>query len=290
MDLWDITKLLARRWMIFVPLLVVCGAVAALATARVNPSYVATSYVQLVPPTIGQVQPGQANAFDRNPWAGLGLQALGNASIVTVTDASVAKELYDNGYSDSYTVLLSPSSPLITFEVVGDSAAQANGTTEQLITRFSRTVSTLQTAYGVKQADMITSYRLDVGTNVKESSSTIKRAAVVFAGVGFLLSIGLTIAIDALLRRRQRRRASAAVVPAITPVIVPQWDIEPGAGQPSDDASAKASGPDDGEDDASRWDDEPQELPKTGSGQAPDVERDADATIVLPGLSDRVRG
>lgn len=220
MDFWDITKLLFRRWLIALPLLGICGALAMIAIVHVKPDYVATSYVQLVPPVTGETQPGQPSVDQRNPWIGLGLQTIGNAAIVTVTDSSLADQLKASGYSDSYTVTMGQSSPLITFEVIGNTPAQANRTTVELIDRFDGSLTSLQATYGVKQADMITGHRLDVGTNIKESNSKVKRAAVAVIGAGFLFTIAGTVGIDAWLRRRRRKRESQQPVAVPAPVEV----------------------------------------------------------------------
>jgi capsular polysaccharide biosynthesis protein len=216
-DFWDITKLLVRRWMIVLPMVVLSGALAVVAMSHVKPDYVGTAYVQLVPPVTGATKPGEATADQRNPWIGLGLQTIGNAAIVTLTDVSVAEELHAKGYSGAYTVTMAQSSPLITFEIVGDSPDQAKRTAEQLISRFDNSVASLQTSYGVSKADSISSHRLDEGTNVKKSTSKVKRALVAVAGAGLLLTIAVTVGVDAWLRRRQRRLAGTEPVAAASP-------------------------------------------------------------------------
>ncbi|MBX6722903.1 MAG: hypothetical protein IRY92_06685, partial [Dactylosporangium sp.] len=209
MDFWDITKLLVRRWMIVLPLLVLSGALAVAAMSRVKPDYVATAYVQLVPPVAGEAKPGAPTVDQRNPWISLGLQTIGNAGIVSVTDVSVADQLKAAGLSDSYTVTMTQTSPLITFEIVGSSPEQARQTADQLIDRFNRSVANLQASSGVKTSDAITSHRIDVGTNIKKSTSKVKRALVAVAGAGLLISMGGTVGIDAWLRRRPRRPGGA---------------------------------------------------------------------------------
>jgi capsular polysaccharide biosynthesis protein len=216
-DFWDLTKLLARRWIIVLPMLVLSGALAVTAMSHVKPDYVATAYVQLVPPTAGGTKPGQATVDQRNPWIGLGLQTIGNAAIVTVTDVSVADQLHASGLSNSYTVTMAQTSPLITFEIVGSSAAQARRTADRLIDHFNMGVANLQTSSGVAEGDSIRTHRIDAGTNIKKSTSKVKRALVAVAGAGLLLTVATTVAIDAWLRRRQRRRAGADRVSAQTP-------------------------------------------------------------------------
>ena len=221
MDFWDITKLLARRWMVVLPLLVVAVALTALTVSNVKPDYTATAYVQLVPPVTGATQPGQPTADQSNPWLGLGVQTLGNAGIVTVTDPGVADQLHAAGYSDSYTLTMDESSPLITFEVVGQSPEQAKRTTEQLIDRFDRSVATLQATYGVPQGFSIVTHRLDASTSVKKSTGKVKRALVAAGGAQLLLIIAAAVGIDAWLRRRHRRREQGqeATQPLATEVV-----------------------------------------------------------------------
>ena len=215
MDFWDLTKLLVRRWKIVSPMFVLSAALAVLTITQVRPDYVATAYVQLVPPVVAGAEPGGTTADQRNPWIGLGLETIGNAAIVTVTDRSVQKQMKALGYSDSYTLTMGSTSPMVSFEIIGKSEAQARGTAEQLVERFSRSVANLQSAYSVVPSDAISTRRLDLGTNVEQSNSKVKRAFIAVVGAGLLLSAAGTVAIDAWLRRRQRRRTAvdAAALP-----------------------------------------------------------------------------
>ena len=49
MDLWDLTRLLLRRWYFAVPMLLASVAVVVLAAKTVSPDYKSTGYVQLIP-------------------------------------------------------------------------------------------------------------------------------------------------------------------------------------------------------------------------------------------------
>lgn len=240
MDFWDLTKLLARRWVIVLPMLAVSGLLAMLTIGQVKPDYVATAYVQLVPPVLDATKPNQATPDQRNPWLGLGLQTIGNAAVVTVQDKSVVDQLKAAGLTDTFTLTMAQSSPLVTFEVVGKTAQQARQTAEQLVARFTQSVSTLQSAYGVSPADSITARRLDLGTNVVKSSSKVKRAFVAVVGAGILMTAGLTVGLDAWLRRRQRRREEApgaAGAPTLPAAPVSSWNL------PATSASGVATRP-----------------------------------------------
>ena len=88
-----------------------------------------------------------------------------------------------------------------------------------------------QVQFGVAPQDMITTLALDRGDKVDVVTSTRTRVLVVVAGVGLMVSVAGTIAIDALVRRRQRRRdfdASeemlGAKVPRQTTVDAVSWN------------------------------------------------------------------
>jgi hypothetical protein len=211
-DFWDLTKLLFRRWYVSVPLFLVAAGATLFVASRVEPDYVATSYVQLVPPAITPKAVDDTKASARNPWLDLGLASLTKAGMISVQDQKVVKQLHDAGFSDDFTATQDPQLPIVTFEVIGDDEAQATLTSERLIKHFSDTVGTLQKDYGAPRDQMITARRLDLGDNIEESTSKVKRALIAVAGVGALLAAALTVAADALLRRRSRKRAAA--VPA----------------------------------------------------------------------------
>jgi hypothetical protein len=247
-DFWDLTKLLVRRWMFAVPMVVLSAVLTVLTVGHLKPDYVSTAYVSLVPPVMGATKPGQATPDQRNPWLSQGLMTLGNAAIITVLDQTVVKELEASGYSTSYTVTMGSSSPLVSFEVVGKTKQQATDTTERLVERFNQSVARLQSDFGVSKADSVSARRLDLGTNVKESNSKIKRALVAVAGAGLLMTAAVTVGADAWLRRWRRRRAeAAAAAPPTMPLSDPVRRPQP---QPAAVVAAPSVGTDETERDA----------------------------------------
>ncbi len=222
MDIWDLGRLLRRRWRIAVPILLVALVMTAFVFTRVKPNYIATAYVQLVPPVPTQASPGSNQAPDlHNPWLGQDLRTLGNAALVSVQDLGYVQALKDQGFSDAFTATMGDSTPLVTFEVTGKSAAQVQETATQLVSRYSGSVSSLQTSYGATPADEITARRLDGGTNITISSSNKKRAVVAVLAAGILLSVAITVAADAWLRRRRQRAIELADETEPTPEPTP---------------------------------------------------------------------
>jgi hypothetical protein len=225
LDIWDFGRLLRRRWRIAVPILLVALVMTALVFTQVKPDYVATAYVQLVPPVPTDTTPGNNQTPDlRNPWLGQDLRTLGNAALVSVQDLGYVQSLKDKGYSDSFTAIMGDSTPLVTFEVTGKSAAQVEGTATQLVSRYSGSVASLQTSYGATLADEITARRLDAGTNITVSSSNKKRAVVAVLAAGILLSVAITVSADAWLRRREQLAAQRASEAEPTPEL-PEPDV-----------------------------------------------------------------
>jgi capsular polysaccharide biosynthesis protein len=210
-DFWDLTTLLFRRWYAALPLLV-ATAVASFATLQnVTPNYIANAYVQLIPPTVVEKTDQTPGATQHiNPWMDLGLAALGNAATISLKDESVLTSLTASGYSENFTMTPNSDNLMETFEVTGTSAAQASKTADQLVKLFVQSVVDLQTAYGVQQTNLITTRRLDLGNNLTQSNSNVKRAVVAVGVAGILLTLAFTIGLDALVRRRSRRLAAMA--------------------------------------------------------------------------------
>jgi len=218
LDSWDLTKLVARRWRISLPMLLATVVLSVLAATAVKPTYVYTAYVQLVPPMPAATNPGQEAPVEPNPWVGQGLSTIGNAALISVQNLSYLKALKAQGYSSKITAQMGGSNPLATFTITGATRAQAASTADQVAAQFDAHVTSLQTGLGLVDTDLITARRLDRGTNLAVSNSRVKRAVIAVVGLGLIMTITLTIAADAMLRRRDRRAALAAASAANEPV------------------------------------------------------------------------
>ncbi|NUR70157.1 MAG: hypothetical protein HOU81_05015 [Hamadaea sp.] len=208
MDFWDLAKVLFRNWVVAVPMLLLTTGLTVLTFSAIKPDYVATAFVQLVPPaTPVPAKVGEPARVQVNPWLGQGLQTLGNAAIVTVQEQSVVESMKAAGYTDSFTFEMGGDSPMVKIEAVGKSKAQASSTADELVARYTESVTTLQKNERVIDADLIAARRLDRGTNVEKSNSNVKRALVAVFVAGLMLTVAATVGFDALLRSRARRRA-----------------------------------------------------------------------------------
>jgi hypothetical protein len=219
-DLWDLTKLLFRRWYIAVPLLVVSLAAVALTSRSLQPDYSASGHLQLIPPRAAAQQANGTTNRTPNPWMDLGYQALGQALIIKITDKNVLESLTNNGYSENFAITMDTRSPLLTIQVVAHNAIQATGTVRQVMQQLEDMVKSEQTQYGVAQQDSITTLRLDDGSAVTTVTSKVKRVLIVAGGVALLFTAAFTIGVDAYLRRRKRRASALTVDEAADQVVL----------------------------------------------------------------------
>lgn len=209
MDFWDLTKLLFRRWYVTAPLLVVTVLIGGWTYTSVEPDYKAVSYVQLIPPPT----PTTKDAQIRNPWVELGLGSLNTAATYATADSSFLGQLKGMGLSDNVVIDTGYPAPIATITVIASSKSQAVNTVDAVVRHFEETVKGLQDAYGVQQASLIDTRRLDTGKNLEETGGKVKRALIAVLGAGIIITVGVTVGFDAIARRLARRRSRNAAAP-----------------------------------------------------------------------------
>jgi hypothetical protein len=213
-DLWDLTKLLFRRWYVTLPMLVISLTGVLLVSQTVKPDYSAVGHLQLLPaPGVTTPDPKASDpkaAVAHNPWGDLGFQALGLAVIVKMQDPKIAESLKAAGLSQSYGVTIEYGTTFFSVTATGTSPKQATGTVQQVMKLIAAEVASQQQRFNVGPESTITTLELDKGDSVTEITSKFTRVVMVSAGIGFLATTGLTIAVDAWLRRRERRNSGAA--------------------------------------------------------------------------------
>jgi hypothetical protein len=240
-DLWDLTKLLFRRWYAFLPMLLASSAAVVFISQGVKPDYSAVGHLQLVP--AGARVADEKAARPTNPWADLGIPALGNAAVLGVQDTSVLDRMVAAGLTDNYKVTMDYRETYVSIEAVGNSPAQASATVGELMRLLADEVVSQQERLRVAKVDQITTLPLDRGDKVTIVASKRNRMFILAAGIAVLVSVAATVGLDVLLRRRRARRisgaAEAAVVAPTSPApqartrgVVPGDADERAGGQP----------------------------------------------------------
>ncbi len=207
MDLWDLTKLLFRRWYVTLPMLLISMTGVLLVSQTVKSDYSAVGHLQMLPAP-GSPNPDEVN-LNPNPWDALGFGALGSAVIVKLQEPAVAEQLAAAGLSDSFSVSVEYGTTFFLIDVTAATPKQATDTVQRLMKMIAAEVAAVQARFNVKPEGLITTLELDQGESVTEVTSKFKRVLIVSAGIGFLLTTGITIAVDAWLRRRERRNPDA---------------------------------------------------------------------------------
>ncbi|WP_406045313.1 hypothetical protein OG799_13030 [Micromonospora sp. NBC_00898] len=208
MDLWDVVKLLWRRWWISLPLMLLTLAMASYVATAMKPNYKATGHVTLLPPTTtnpdGPDRPSTVSPW--NVWSAL------DALVIYAGRADVKKEFAQAGLSEAFTVEVFPDSvtrgsslPIIEIEVVASTRPAADATLRRLVDVLTSQLADLQAPYETRNQGAITTKVLDVGQNGELVTLSIKRAVIAVVGVGLIVTAAASILVDAIARRRTRR-------------------------------------------------------------------------------------
>ncbi|MEV6525255.1 hypothetical protein AB0M43_25205 [Longispora sp. NPDC051575] len=207
MDLWDIGRLLLRRWFVFVPLLLIT-AVATLQTSNyVKPEFTATGSLLLVPPN-GKAAPVPAGkqAPPGNPWAELGPVQMAQAVTIILESQKMRQAAAAEGVEPGYTLKIVTRSAIIEAAVTSKSTAKAQATVQWVLKTITNEINDKQKAFAEQPTLKINTETLDGAGTVVPVTTGVRRAQIGIAGVGFLLTIVATIIVDALITMIRRRR------------------------------------------------------------------------------------
>ncbi|MGH3680160.1 MAG: hypothetical protein ACRDT2_07900, partial [Natronosporangium sp.] len=210
MDFWDVAKLMWRRWYLTAPMLLLTAFAAGWIVVTVGPEYQATGYVAVVPPNV-QRAPEVGQPSQVNPW---NEEALAHAASIRLTGRQVADELATAGFAGEWTVEVNGQLPVLAVEVVAPTADQALDTMHELQAVVEEEVAARQAEHELLPGELITTVTYDQAESVDTTASRQRRALVAVVGAGLILTTGVVIAVDALIRWRRRHRPPAAVAPA----------------------------------------------------------------------------
>jgi capsular polysaccharide biosynthesis protein len=214
MDLWDVAKLMAKRWYVALPVLVLTM-VGAMVTARtVKPDYTATTNVSLLPPTKAD-EAGNGTGQTVNPWDANSLTV---ATLTYLNSKRLHDEMKAQGFSDVWEADIDERlRGLIVIQVTAPTPELSQATARKLQDLAAAEVARRQAVYNLEPGHQFTTIPFDDGDNIEVVTSKMKRALIVVVGVGVIITIGLTVSLDAFLRWRSRRREETS---ALRPTVV----------------------------------------------------------------------
>jgi capsular polysaccharide biosynthesis protein len=205
-DVWDLAKLMGRRWYLTVPMLLLTVAGTVWTITTIKPDYTSTGTIILVPPADKTPLTTQELA-KTNTWVELGEDVMAQAVTISVQTQATRTEIAADGLaSATYEVSSEARSNLITVTGTAPTPEMAQRVVQRVMQQITTEVREQQAAFNPKPGRAITTQVLDEGDSIQVVTSATKRAAVVIAGIGLLLTAAVSIVCDVLLRRRERRR------------------------------------------------------------------------------------
>lgn len=203
MDLWDLAKLMGRRWYLMAPMIVLTLAATSWALLTIKPDYTSTGQIMLIPPA-DRTPLTPAELQSTNTWVEVGEDIMAKALSISLNTTQTHKEIEGEGFSTAFEVASEDRSSILTVTATSTTAADAQATVQRLEKQITREVDEMQARYKPKAGRAISTQVLDAGDTIEVVSSKVKRAAVVIVGVGLLLTAAVTIVGDNILRRRAR--------------------------------------------------------------------------------------
>lgn len=204
MDVWDALKLMARRWYVAVPMVVLTLTGAVLTLIYVKPHHVSDGHIMLLPPSTEVVPEQDQISVTINPWTTDSLMA---AVVTRLGNRALEAELADEGYRATWEADSDLRfSSVVTIQTRSDSPGDAQATLQRLMSVVEAEVERQQEQYQLPPGSRITTLRLDAGENIELARGNQARALVVVVGIGGILTLLATVTSDVLLRSYARRR------------------------------------------------------------------------------------
>jgi hypothetical protein len=218
-DLWDFLRILARRWFILIPGLIVVFEGAFLVTSRAGTQYQATGSVLLVAPSPTAANSKTPSApVPTNPYfpGSLDLSASLMVRVMTTDDATVSR-LHKAGATANYTIITGTGpgtenhSPVISISASGASSPEVLATIHVVSKGVQQVLTERQQASGAPSQNWIRAEILTVPEQATRVIGSAVRTFVAVAGLGTAGVILLVFLIEGLLERRQARRTSPLI-------------------------------------------------------------------------------
>ena len=121
MDLWDLTKVMFRRWYLTAPMVLATIVATFWITTTTGPDYEASGHVAVIPPEVQRV--AEAGEMLRvSPW---NEEALAHAAQIRLEAKRLQEDLQEQGYHGEWSVEVSGRLPVVSIAVVAPTAEQA---------------------------------------------------------------------------------------------------------------------------------------------------------------------
>jgi subunit length determinant Wzz-like protein len=222
MDLWDVAKVMWRRRWVALPLLLLSMVAAVFALMTVPPDYQVTGQVAVTPPA-AQDDPVGGPVRPKNPYT---VVSLGQLTSLYLNRPEAKRQLASEGLSPSYEMTMETFNlALVEIKVTAKSVPQATQTLARLIELLRDEFRHRQDAFNLAPEKRINPEVLNAGEEIVVVRTVGKRTLIVIVGVGILITVAVSLWVDALVRRRQAK--GAATQPARFAVPMPPAPSSP---------------------------------------------------------------
>ncbi|GAA4471111.1 hypothetical protein GCM10023094_01160 [Rhodococcus olei] len=214
MDLFDVGRSCARRWYVFVPLMLIVGWISYTVYSGVKPTYYASVAIGFAPPS---VLPPDVGEVRRNGLVDAGgAPLIANLLAIGLRDPAVVQQVVAAGGLPVYTskVMELPPPigqlPLVMVEVTNPDPAAVTKTLELVAAQGDVTLRTLQRNAGVPEDRMVALFPVQApSVPVAGMPSRVRSTGAIFiAGTGFAVVAAVLVDL-VVVRRRERKRLRA---------------------------------------------------------------------------------
>lgn len=212
MDLWTVIRVVARRWYVSAPLLVLVVLAAVEIGEQVRPDYEAGGSVILLPPAPEYDAEGEPLATT-NPFLRSNPTVLANSVMRVLQSPEELRELEAAGLSPNVELSHQRDASIIDVLVTAGSDAVARETVEVVIDRVQEVMDELQADTGAPEREFLGLRVLASPTTATELAGDRMRVILTIIGLGMVVVASAALAWDAVAQRRRRsrpRRAASA--------------------------------------------------------------------------------
>lgn len=214
MDLWDLLRVVVRRWYVSFPLLIIAAAVALQMSTRVDAEYSAQSSLILVGPTSTGSEAGAADSAFVNPYLSFSSSLATTAQLLQLSMSSGAarRSVAELGLASNYEVTLVSRSPILKVSVETGDPVVAVETLDEVARLIEDELDERQDAIDAPANKRITVSRLSEGEVPVAQLGSQNRVRIIFAGVGIAAAVAAAFLFEGaatVLNRRGAARSAA---------------------------------------------------------------------------------
>jgi capsular polysaccharide biosynthesis protein len=196
MDLWELLKIMGRRWYVTLPVLAVTALVAVTLPPTIDPEYRASGTMILVGP--------QGTAADQNPFVTAGLGTNAEAAAIVAQSPNSKALVDEQDLSTEYTV--EADGPVVVITATGETPSVAVETVTFVEQLLDDQLADLQTQAAVPETALLRVVPLIPEVIATPVYQQRLRVTILTVVIGVLVATLLAMAVEGLSRRRTRER------------------------------------------------------------------------------------